>query len=73
MPMILQPSQMLPYAMPVLVGWVLYRRVRRNTEVGEGAEIGAHCVVEGACLGSGSRLDPLSWVRAGKGSGTHLP
>ncbi|MGX5672290.1 hypothetical protein [Thermomonas sp. XSG] len=28
--MILQPSQMLPYAMPVLVGWVLYRRVRRN-------------------------------------------
>ncbi|QNN47137.1 hypothetical protein H9L17_02980 [Thermomonas brevis] len=30
MPMILQPNQMLPYAMPVLVGWVLYRRVRRN-------------------------------------------
>lgn len=28
--MILQPNQMLPYAMPVLVGWVLYRRVRRN-------------------------------------------
>lgn len=28
--MILQPHQMLPYAMPVLLGWVAYQRVRRN-------------------------------------------
>lgn len=28
--MILQPNQMLPYAMPVLLAWVFYRRVRRN-------------------------------------------
>lgn len=28
--MILQPNQMLPYAMPALLAWVFYRRVRRN-------------------------------------------
>ena len=28
--MILQPNQMLPYAMPAVLAWVLYRRVRRN-------------------------------------------
>jgi hypothetical protein len=28
--MILQPNHMLPYAMPVLMAWVFYRRMRRN-------------------------------------------
>ena len=28
--MILQPAQLMPYAMPALLAWVYYRRVRRN-------------------------------------------